>query len=356
MFPCPHTGTFLALHNLAILFFCVNQRHVAVICFRLLVNQIKDTLRTGQTHNDCVDLIGHLADISAELSGHVKERHCNTDTKSHPGQTQIRHMKIQQGASHQSHYHIEDISDIRQNRHQRVGVLVCTLRHMEQFFINAVEVLFRLLFMTEYFYDFLAVHELFDKTFRLSHLFLLADKISGGTAADFFRHKRHECDSDNHYQKQPDTVIKHDTHYCSYRNQRDQKLRYTLRNQLSQGINIVGIIAHDIAMVMRVKIFNRQILHAVEHLLTQFHQRSLRNHRHSSGISKSRNQRQHIKESQQFHQPEHLSGNRCPISGLPGLLHDRNNILLEYCRQRTDQCVKQNTDNNQRQHHRIKLK
>ncbi len=47
-------------------------------------------------------------------------------------------------------------------------------------------------------------------------------------------------------------------------------------DHLAQRVDIVGIIAHDIAMIVGIEIADGKVLHAVEHLLAHFFQRALR--------------------------------------------------------------------------------
>ena len=41
------------------------------------------------------------------------------------------------------------------------------------------------------------------------------------------------------------------------------------RDELAERVDIVGVVAHDVAVLMGVEIFYRQILHAVEHLVAR---------------------------------------------------------------------------------------
>ena len=67
----------------------------------------------------------------------------------------------------------------------------------------------------------------------------------------------------------------------------DNQLRNTLADHLTQGINIIGIDRHDISMGMCVKIFYRQSLHTLKHLISKIAQGSLAdiNHQTVVGIS-----------------------------------------------------------------------
>ena len=56
---------------------------------------------------------------------------------------------------------------------------------------------------------------------------------------------------------------KYRNHDCTCTQQR----RKRLGDQLTEGINVIGVIAHDVAVLVRIKIADRKILHLVEHRL-----------------------------------------------------------------------------------------
>lgn len=77
MFPCPHASVVVSLLELpgVGVDLRVDECHVAFVGLGLLVDELKDAVGAGQTHDHGVDLLRDLADLSAELLGHVEERH-----------------------------------------------------------------------------------------------------------------------------------------------------------------------------------------------------------------------------------------------------------------------------------------
>ena len=74
MLPGPAAGALVGLGNVAVFInYRVDQTDVALILLRLLVHQLKDTLRTGQRHDDGIDLVGHLGDGHIEGTGQGQE-------------------------------------------------------------------------------------------------------------------------------------------------------------------------------------------------------------------------------------------------------------------------------------------
>ena len=62
MLPRPHAGALLRLHNLAVLLLRVYQRDIAVVNFRLLIQQREHAVCSGHGHHDEVQLHADLVD------------------------------------------------------------------------------------------------------------------------------------------------------------------------------------------------------------------------------------------------------------------------------------------------------
>ena len=122
--------------------------------------------------------------------------------------------------------------------------------------------------MTEYFDNFLSVDHLFDITIYITKSFLLTYKIittlSGNTACHL-KHDKYKAEYKNG--KLP-ACEKHGKKHRNNCDQRGEHLRDTLCKHLTQRVRIVGIMAHNIAMCMRIKITDRQCLHMFEHLVS----------------------------------------------------------------------------------------
>ena len=72
MLPGPDVGALFALGQAAVgILLGVDQSDIAFVRFRLLVQQGEKAVGAGQTHNDHVDLVGHLSDGAGKLLGHI---------------------------------------------------------------------------------------------------------------------------------------------------------------------------------------------------------------------------------------------------------------------------------------------
>ena len=61
--------------------------------------------------------------------------------------------------------------------------------------------------------------------------------------------------------------------------------------ELPECVDVIGVMAHNVAVVMRVEVFDRKRLHPAEHLHTQLHQRALCDNRHHPAVRKGGDQR-----------------------------------------------------------------
>ena len=157
---------------------------------------------------------------------------------------------------------------------------------LKQLLVQGVKVLLCLFFVRKDFDNLLPFHHLFHEAFFHSQRSLLRHHILCAAAANFFNDHTHRKGTNEHNQRQPKAVPKH------HRNRENQsqgvaeQVRHTLPNDLSYGIRIVGVVTHDIAMRVRIKVFDGKPLHFCEHLFTDMVQHPLRHHRHNAGVDK----------------------------------------------------------------------
>jgi broad specificity phosphatase PhoE len=151
--------------------------------------------------------------------------------------------------------------------------------------------------MTENLDHLLAVDHFLDKALFLTQSLLLPDKVPGRASADFLGNQQHDRHAGYHHQSQPYAVVDHNAEHGQRGNHRGQQLGKALRDHLTQGIDIVGVVAHNIAMVVLIKVFDGQPLHGIEHFLSKLFQGSLGNDRHQLGEHSGGCQGNHIKRS-----------------------------------------------------------
>ena len=298
--------------------------------------------------------MGYLADISCKLFRHVQEGHYNTDSNGNTGYTHILDVQSKKKPSCNSYQYIKDISDIIQNRAQYISILVCLSGFFKKDIIITVKVCFTFFFVAENFDDFLSVHHFFYKAFHFSQGILLLNEKFRRTAPyllDEYSHYRYPKD---HYQGQPETIIHHDPEDGKHRYAGYKKVGKALGDHLAERVDIIGIITHNIPVIIGIKIFNGKALHFSKHLFPHFFQRSLGHNRHQLIKSKACCQRENIKNCQYGNQSQDLAAHCAPVSFLPVLLNNSDNILHKERGYRTYHCIKYYAGNRSRQHNRVK--
>ena len=193
---------------------------------------------------------------------------------------------------------------------------------LEKLFVQLVEVAFRRLLVRKYLDDLLPLHHFFHEALFHGQRTLLRDHEFGACAADFFDDGHHDCRTGKDDQRQPDTVKEH---HRDGRNQRHHA-RYhrgdTLSHQLAERVGIVGIGTHDIAVRVRVEIFDGQAFHLIEHIRTETVKHALGHARHDLRIGHGSDQPHQIKHAHGINQGNQLAFYR---SEFVGALHAGDN-------------------------------
>ena len=210
--------------------------------------------------------------------------------------------------------------------------------------------------MAKDFDDLLAVHHLLDEPFRLADGFLLAHEIPRRVAADFARDQNHADHAEHHDQRQPEAVIEHDAQNREHDDAGHEQLREALGDHLPQGIDIVGVVAHDIAVAVRIEKADGQVLHPAEHLHPKLFERALGDDGHHAVEREAGGQREHIEHHQQADEPKNLPAHGAPVAALPAGLHDGDDILHEDGGNRVDDGAEQDAPHNHGHHHRVEGK
>ena len=265
-------------------------------------------------------------------------------------------MGQHQRAAHQGHHHIHDVAHVAKQRHQDIGKAVAVAGIEKDLSVYFVKIGPGGILVAEHFDNLLACHHLFHKGFRLGQRNLLAQKIFGRVVCDIAGCKGHANYPSHYNQAQNDAVIHHNAEHRQQRHAGDHHLRQALANHLAQGVYVVGVIAHDVAVAVGIKIFDGQVLHMVEHLFAQLFQRALRDDGHHLRIGKTGGQAEEIQNHQKGYQPQNGRGHRGPIARPVGVVHNLNDVLHEDGGNRADNGIEQDAHQCNRQQNRVKLK
>ena len=308
MLPCPFTRVSIGLgHGSVRRDLGIDKGHIAVVRFGLLIHERENAVGSRHCHHDRVDLLGDLVDVPRELPRHGKKRHHDTHADHRIGFAEenadariIRAAHQKQAPDHDDN-DVEQISDVHDDRRQHIGVTVGAVGVLIELVVDAVEVFHRLAFVVEHLDHFLPVHYLLHVAFLGAHRFLHADKEPCGTAAELARNKEHQKYARNHDQRQPRAVPKHDEEHTDNDRPRTDQRWKRLPDELAKRVDIVGIVAHNVAVLVGVEKPDGQVLHSVEHGFAHFGEKALRDIRGKLGLQRNGDQRDHVESDQSKH-------------------------------------------------------
>ena len=277
--PGPDAGALLGLHEVVLaVVLGVHEGHIALIGLAGLVHHLKDALCTGQRHDDAVGLHGHLTDGHIEALVQTEKGHHRA--KGHAADTAHSH-----GGTHQRAHGVADVAQLGVDRHHDVGKAVGFVGAVLQLVVQLAETVQRLLLVGEHLDDLLAFHHFFDVAVQFAQIPLLLDEVFAGLLGDLFGaeyHQRHHQHGDD---RQLPAEHAHAEEHRNNGNGAGHQLRDALTEHLAQGIHVVGVHGHDIAMGMLVKILDGQALHVGEQLGAQVAQGALRHVDHDAGVA-----------------------------------------------------------------------
>ena len=285
LFPCPDAGTVVGFDQGAVYLLGVHQGDHAVILLARFIHQFKDAFGTGQRHDDRVDLLGDLADGHGEAAGKL-QKGSDTAQRYHADADdgEIGDRGDGQKPADNGDQYILQVAEVAHDGHHDIGVGVGLGGVEAEFIIEGVKVLLVLLLVAEYLDDLLPADHFLDKAIDPAEGLLLLDEIFGAAAADLFHDDHHQPQKDEHQQREPDAGAQHGDKYRSDADQGADGIGQTLADHLPQGIGIIGVVAHHVAVGVGIKIFNGERLHMSKHIVPDGFKSTLRHGDHQAGL------------------------------------------------------------------------
>ena len=186
--PGPQVGALLGFgHRIIRQAFGVDQHDLALVHFRLFVQQVKDTLAAGQSHDDGVELHGDLAD------GHVQGA-VEGQKAGQLAQGQACHARQSQRTADHGAEHIGKVAQLGVSRTAEVGVTVGLIRAFKQLVIELIKLLNGFFLVAEHLHDLLAVHHLFNVAVHRTNITLLGNKVLGRVGGKILGDQQHNPD------------------------------------------------------------------------------------------------------------------------------------------------------------------
>ena len=331
----------------------VDQRDIAVVRLRLFVHQRENTLGAGRGHDNGVDLLGELVDVAGELLGHVQKRDENADGKGLAGEREVRHAREQEHAAHQRQRDIQNVSDVADNGANRAGKGMGTVAVLEEAVVDLVKFLDALLLVAEDLDDLLAVHGLLNIALVFGNGPLHLHERARRAAADPLGHNGHRDNAEEQHQRHPHGKIQHDRQHDQHDRAGLDEGGQRLGDKLAERVDVVGVIAHDIAELVGVEIADRQVLHAVEELAAQFVQEALGHIGHELGLRRDGADGQHIQAAEKHQIGRELRFGRSPIPACHPFLDNGDHVLDKQRGDRGDDGGKEDARHSQRRENGI---
>ena len=335
--PGPEVGALVRLLERAILgALGIDKRDIAVVLFRLLVEKREDALGTGKAHDDEVDLMGDLADRSCEALREVQERDDDVDTQNHAGDRGVRDAGDKEDAACEGDDYVGKVARVHEDGAKGVAVDVRVLRGLEELLVHLVEVSLGQLLMREDLDDLLAVHGFLGKAFLGRKSTLLRQEEVGRAAAEHTCQGHHDCNHDQDDKRQRHGIPEHDVDDRDHGNDGRQEVRERLTDELAQGIHVVRVVRHDVAVLVGVEVADREVLHVREHLVPDLHHRALADDGAKLRPADVAGKGGDVASDERKDDAQNLGLRRCPVAGLERVLDDGDGLLHEDRRHRGD--------------------
>ncbi len=185
--------------------------------------------------------------------------------------------------------------------------------------------------MVEDLYDLLTGHHLLNVALGRGDRFLLSDEVPRASAAELRGDEEHHNDTENDEQGEGQREPYHNEEYDDNDGAGAEHRRYGLADKLAQGVHVVRVVAHNVAVLMRVEILDRQILHLVEQGLAHLVQKALCEDSRKLGLEEHGDKAQNVERGENDNERQYLPYGAVPVAGLGKCADDLDDPLREYC-------------------------
>ena len=179
--------------------------------------------------------------------------------------------------------------------------------------------------MAENLDDLLPFHHLFDVAVDGAQVFLLGHKITGGAVGDLPGDQQHQPHHEQRQASEGDVQGDHGEQNAQNGHRRGHQLRHALADHLTEGVDVVGVDAHNVPVGMGIKIADGQSLHVAEQITAQAAQGALGHIHHDLVVSQGG---QGARQEDQTHAHK-LPEQRSEIGRALG--EERSDIVVDQC-------------------------
>ena len=180
------------------------------------------------------------------------------------------------------------MGDIAHSRHDGTGKGLSCRCTAAVGLIALRKALPRLFLMVEYLDDLLSLDHLLDISIDNTNVPLLLCKEVAAALTHCHYHQQHQSQAENGHQEQNRTGNDHHEHHAYKGQSAGNQAGKAVVHDLGDGLNIVGIAAHELAVGMGIKIAQRQRLHLGKQIPPEGIAGLLRNMDHDPGVGKGK--------------------------------------------------------------------
>ena len=307
MFPGPDVGALGVLLQCTVgLFPGIDQGDVALIGLGLFIHQVKNPLGAGHGHNDGIGLHADLAD---RLGGvFVEGKKGDQSAQGQPGVAVQSQHRADDGTQH-----IADVAQVGVDGHGQVGEGVGLVGTVPQGVVELAELLDAFFLVAEDLDHLLAFHHLLNVGVDGAQVLLLAGKVEGGTPGNAGGDQQHDGDHGQGEQRQGNVQHQHAHKGGDDGHQGVDDLGNALADELAQGVHIVGVDRHDVAVGVGVEVTDGEGFHVLEQLHAEIAHGALADVDHDAVVAVGTQDAHRVEERD----PQQGGGQR-PVVGIGG--------------------------------------
>ena len=277
MLPGPAAGPFAAFCQRAVLLMRIHQHHIALVLLRRGIQQPEDTLRTGQCHDHVVELHADLVDGHGEALVEGQEAGQGADGEAN---TLVQRKET----AHEGTEHIAGVAQLCIDGPENIGEGICLPGTLVEILVQLVKVPDGGLLVTEDLDHLFAAHGFLDKAVQGTQIPLLQNEIPAGNGAGQTGAEEHQHHHADRQQREHRAQHQHHGKDTENRNAGIEHLGQRLADHLPQGVDIVRVDGHNVAVGVGVEEADGKGFHVVKEVLTEMHHAALGDLCHETGL------------------------------------------------------------------------
>lgn len=285
--PGPDAGVVIALGEGTVCVFCdIDKDNAAVVDLVRFIHERKNARGTSERCDDGVELAGDLRHWHGKIAREREKAGDHADGhRAKPADAEIGDATDGHGCADEGDDDVLEITEAVHDRHHGHGVAVGKIGGFFPGFVAALHFFLGFVLVAENLDDFFAVDDLFNVAIESGERGLLLHKIRTGKAGDESSDLDHAENTEHHENGQPDANRQHGNENGDECEERAHCCGEGLAHHLAQGVDVVGVEAHDVAVFVAVEIADRQALHFGEHVVAHAFHGALRDERHDPAVS-----------------------------------------------------------------------